>query len=104
MKGSHRVLRLGALGLVGAMLTGCVMAEKYEQEKARSLNFQRLLAQEEKRTGELDAELKKVRRQLAEVKRLAGLLPYCSSCGKLRLDLGDGCLLGFWRIKERADE
>lgn len=32
-----------------------------------------------------------LRRQLAEVKRLAGLLPYCSSCGKLRLDLGDVC-------------
>lgn len=64
---SHTVLRLVALCFGGALLTGCVMAEKYEQEKARSLNFQRLLAQEEKRTGELDAELKKVRRQLTEV-------------------------------------
>ncbi len=32
-----------------------------------------------------------LRRQLAEVKRLGGLLPYCSSCGKLRTDLGDLC-------------
>ncbi len=32
-----------------------------------------------------------LRRQLAEVKRLGGLLPYCSSCGKLRVDLGDIC-------------
>jgi GAF domain-containing protein len=32
-----------------------------------------------------------LRRQLAEVKRLGGLLPYCSSCGKLRIDLGDIC-------------
>jgi GAF domain-containing protein len=32
-----------------------------------------------------------LRRQLAEVKRLNGLLPYCSSCGKLRTDLGDRC-------------
>ena len=32
-----------------------------------------------------------LRRQLAEVKRLGGLLPYCSSCGKLRMDLGDIC-------------
>ncbi len=32
-----------------------------------------------------------LRKQLAEVKRLGGMLPYCSSCGKLRLDLGDVC-------------
>ncbi len=50
----------------GLVLSGCVMSEKYEAEKARSLNFQRLLAQEEKRTAELDADLKKTRRQLNE--------------------------------------
>jgi hypothetical protein len=49
------------------LLTGCVMAEKYEAEKARSLNFQRLLAQEEKRTGELDGEVKRVKRDAAEM-------------------------------------
>jgi LysM repeat protein len=49
------------------LLTGCVMAEKYEAEKARSLNFQRLLAQEEKRTGDLDAELKRVKSQASEL-------------------------------------
>ena len=43
----------------GLLLSGCVMAEKYDAEKARSLNFQRLLAQEEKRTGELDSEAKR---------------------------------------------
>jgi GAF domain-containing protein len=32
-----------------------------------------------------------LRLQLAEVKRLGGLLPFCSSCGKLRTDLGDLC-------------
>jgi len=32
-----------------------------------------------------------LRLQLAEVKRLAGMLPYCSSCGMLRTDLGDRC-------------
>lgn len=32
-----------------------------------------------------------LRRQLLEVKRLRGLLPYCSSCGELRRDLGDRC-------------
>ena len=32
-----------------------------------------------------------LRRQLAEVKRMRGLLPYCSSCGALRRDMGDLC-------------
>ena len=45
---------------------GCVMAEKYDAEKARSLNFQRLLAQEEKRTGELDSEAKRAKNELLE--------------------------------------
>jgi len=45
---------------------GCVMAEKYDVEKARSLNFQRLLAQEEKRTGELDSEVKRSKNELME--------------------------------------
>ena len=48
------------------VLSGCVLTEKYEAEKARSLNFQRLLAQEEKRTGELDNEVKRAKRELAE--------------------------------------
>lgn len=48
------------------LLSGCVMAEKYEAEKARSLNFQRLLAQEEKRTGELDNEAKRGKKELME--------------------------------------
>ncbi len=60
-------LRLLAVCVGGVLLTGCVMSEKYEQEKARGLNFQRLLAQEEKRTAEMDGELKKVRRQLTEM-------------------------------------
>jgi LysM repeat protein len=50
----------------GLVLSGCVLTEKYEAEKARSLNFQRLLAQEEKRTGELDNEVKRTKRELAE--------------------------------------
>ena len=56
-----------ALVLGGLAFCGCVMQEKYEAEKARSLNFQRLLAQEEKRTGDLDGELKKVKRDAAEL-------------------------------------
>lgn len=51
---------------VGLLLSGCVMAEKYEAEKARSLNFQRLLAQEEKRTSELDNEARRSKSELME--------------------------------------
>ena len=47
-------------------MSGCVMAEKYDAEKARSLNFQRLLAQEEKRTGELDSEARRSKNELME--------------------------------------
>lgn len=61
------IVRLAAIGFSGVLLTGCVMAEKYEAEKSRSLNFQRLLAQEEKRTGDLDAELKRVKLQAGEL-------------------------------------
>jgi len=50
----------------GLLMGGCVMAEKYDAEKARSLNFQRLLAQEEKRTGELDSEAKRAKNELLE--------------------------------------
>lgn len=52
-------------GLV--LLSGCVVAEKYEEERARSLNFQRLLAQEEKKTGEMDSELRRIKREAAEL-------------------------------------
>ncbi len=61
------VARVVAIGCSGLLLAGCVMSEKYEAEKARGLNFQRLLAQEEKRTGELDAELKRVKSEKSEL-------------------------------------
>jgi LysM repeat protein len=48
----------------GGLLTGCVSTEKYEAEKARALNFQRLLAQEEKRTGELNVKYQDTQRQV----------------------------------------
>lgn len=60
---SYRIITVVCGGL---LLSGCVMAEKYDVEKARSLNFQRLLAQEEKRTGELDSEVKRSRSELME--------------------------------------
>jgi LysM repeat protein len=52
---------------VGAGLSGCVMKEQYDAEKNRALNFQRLLAQEEKRTGDLDAEAKRLKRDVPEL-------------------------------------
>ncbi len=58
------VLIVCGLGLGPA---GCVMKEQYEAEKNRALNFQRLLAQEEKRTGELDAEAKRLKRDIPEL-------------------------------------
>ena len=77
MKGENRVnnvdklmpgfsYRIVTIICGGLLLSGCVMAEKYDAEKARSLNFQRLLAQEEKRTGELDSEVKRSRSELME--------------------------------------
>jgi LysM repeat protein len=51
----------------GSLLSGCVvMEEKFNAEKTRSLNFQRLLAQEERRTAELDSEVKRTKQELAE--------------------------------------
>lgn len=51
----------------GGLLTGCVSTEKFEAEKARSLNFQRLLAQEEKRTGELNVKYQDAQRQVGSL-------------------------------------
>ena len=62
-RSSYRIITIICGGL---LLGGCVMAEKYDAEKARSLNFQRLLAQEEKRTGELDSEAKRSKNELME--------------------------------------
>jgi LysM repeat protein len=68
---NERTLRSMVLGLLvfcGApLMAGCVvLEEKYNAEKARSLNFQRLLAQEEKRTAELDSEAKRTKKELME--------------------------------------
>ena len=53
--------------ICGGLLTGCVSTEKYEAEKARALNFQRLLAQEEKRTGELNVKYQDTQRQVGSL-------------------------------------
>lgn len=60
------VVPIGLLVLGSLTMSGCVMSEKYEAEKARSLNFQRLLAQEEKRSAELDSEVKRTKRELGD--------------------------------------
>lgn len=64
---ARRILLLGILLCSGLLTSGCVvLEEKYNAEKARSLNFQRLLAQEEKRTAELDSEVRHSKAELAE--------------------------------------
>ena len=63
---SYLKLMAGLLVCVG-LLSGCVSTEKYEAEKARALNFQRLLAQEEKRTGELNVKYQDAQRQLGSL-------------------------------------
>lgn len=64
---SNALLTLGIVLLLSGFFLGCVSTEKYEAEKARALNFQRLLAQEEKRTGELNAKYQEVQRKAAEL-------------------------------------
>lgn len=64
---TDQFLRPVSLCLSVLLLSGCVMAEKYKAEKARSLNFQRLLAQEEKRTGTLDSDLRRVKRDNSDL-------------------------------------
>ncbi len=65
-RASRRALT-GTLMLCCSLLSGCVvLEEKYNAEKARSLNFQRLLAQEERRTVELDGEVRRTKRELAD--------------------------------------
>ena len=55
------------LAFGGGALEGCVSSEKYEAEKARSLNFQRLLAQEEKRTGELNVKYQEAQQKATDL-------------------------------------
>ena len=65
----NRIVGLSSICLLSSgLLAGCVSSEKYEAEKARALNFQRLLAQEEKRTGTLNSQVQETKRQLASLK------------------------------------
>lgn len=64
-KNVFKVLKVtGLMIVIGGLLSGCVSSEKYEAEKARALNFQRLLAQEEKRTGEVNVKFQEAQREL----------------------------------------
>lgn len=63
----HYVKIVTGVLLTTGLFTGCVSSEKFEGEKARALNFQRLLAQEEKRTGELNVKYQDLQRQLASI-------------------------------------
>ena len=63
----RKITLLAGLLCSGSLISGCVvLEEKYNAEKARSLNFQRLLAQEEKRTAELDSEVRRAQSELAQ--------------------------------------
>ena len=63
-----RTISLSIICLLSSgLLVGCVSSGKYEGEKARALNFQRLLAQEEKRTAELSSQIQETKRQLASL-------------------------------------
>jgi len=68
---SWRVKHIICLSIIcllsSGLFAGCVSSEKYEAEKARALNFQRLLAQEERRTGELNTQVQGNKRQMASV-------------------------------------
>ena len=65
----NRTINLSIICLLSSgILGGCVSSGKYEGEKARALNFQRLLAQEEKRTGELSSQIQESKRQLTSLK------------------------------------
>lgn len=67
-RGVTRIIGLSIICLLSSgVLAGCVSSEKYESEKARALNFQRLLAQEEKRTGELNSQVQSTKRQMASI-------------------------------------
>lgn len=62
------VPRFGMLCLMSAvLLSGCVSTGEYEAEKAKALNFQRLLAQEEQRTDELDARLQEMQQEVSSL-------------------------------------
>ncbi|ALA59252.1 hypothetical protein [Nitrospira moscoviensis] len=63
MRGAMRLAFIGWALFAG----GCALLEDYEAEKTRCLNFERLIARDERRVSHLDSELKQARRELAEL-------------------------------------
>src|SRR5207253_6154060 len=55
-------------------LTGCVTKESYTQQVNRTTNLQRLLAEEEKRSSDLAAEVTRVKRQAGDLEAQNKLL------------------------------
>ena len=65
---TNLTLPVKILFLLSAVLSaGCVSSEQYEAEKVRGLNFQRLLAQEEKRATTLNAQLAKNKEEIDQL-------------------------------------
>lgn len=58
-------LRAGLIGVL--LLTGCVTQETYNAQVIRTNNFQRQLAEEEKRRTDLTAEITHLKNQVAEL-------------------------------------
>src|SRR2546427_9985208 len=52
---------------VALLVTGCVTQETYKAQVIRTNNFQRQLAEEEKRSGDLTAEIARLKNQVVEL-------------------------------------
>lgn len=64
--------------------TICVLDREPRELTARQLSVLEALSRQV-------VSLFELRRQVAEVRRMSGLLPFCKICGNLRTDLGDTC-------------
>ena len=60
-------MRLRAVLIGVLLLTGCVTQETYNAQVIRTNNFQRQLAEEEKRSADLTAEIARLKNQVAEL-------------------------------------
>jgi cell division protein FtsB len=63
MSGGVVLMALGIMLITG----GCVTKETYTQQVNRTTNLQRLLAEEEKRSSDLTAEVARLKRQMGEM-------------------------------------
>jgi peptidoglycan hydrolase CwlO-like protein len=60
-------MRLCAVLILVLLLTGCVTQETYNAQVIRTNNFQRQLAEEEKRSADLTSEIARLKNQVAEL-------------------------------------